>query len=262
MQIRKLTNYLLNLYPLENKEIWDPSGFSVKFNLSEKLNGVVSSIDLTKEVLEKALEINANLILVHHPFKFYETWEDEFLHAPYKKEILNKLKDKRINVLALHTNFDSAAFGTSKRIAAQLGLSNQIINNDDKYAAVLETSIKMNDLISLIKNELNLHSFRTNLKNNYNDLLLKKIVILSGSGYIVDVNKHFYQGADLIITSDIKWSDWINYQQLKVPILEIPHLDEQVFAITLNNQINQFSKNKQTNFKNIIHLLDQPYKNI
>ncbi|KUH47389.1 Nif3-like dinuclear metal center hexameric protein [Mycoplasmopsis meleagridis] len=262
MQIRKLCNYLFELYPLENKEIWDPSGFSVKFNLSEKLKAVVSAIDLTNEVLEKALALGANLILVHHPFRFYQTWEEEYKIAPYKKEILTILKAKRINVLAFHTNFDNASFGTSKRIVEKLGLENYLITSQNPYAAFVKYSTTPNKLIETIKNKLNLHSFRSNLNSSELNQEIKNCVVFSGSGSAIEINQMNLEGVDLFITSDIKWSDWINYNQAKIKILEIPHLDEQVFSNVIKNDVLDYFKGKKVNINVETVELKEQYHNV
>ncbi|WP_029512559.1 Nif3-like dinuclear metal center hexameric protein [Mycoplasmopsis iners] len=261
MKVRKLTDYLFSLYPLQNKEIWDPSGFSVKFNQAERLRGVVSAIDLTDKVLNKALEIDANLILVHHPFKFLKTWKDEDLQAPYKKQILEKLKQHRIHVLAFHTNFDNAPFGTSKRIVEFLGLINYLKQHDNPYAGVIEYKTNLNELVALIKNKFGFQALRTNLPKDLWNNEISKIAILSGSGANVEINNLKNEGFDLIITSDIKWSDWINYQQTKTNILEIPHLDEEVFAQVIYNDVVNFIPKKHPMPVEIVKL-EEPYQNI
>ncbi|MGV2393484.1 UNVERIFIED_CONTAM: Nif3-like dinuclear metal center hexameric protein [Campylobacter lari] len=204
MQIRKVTKFLLEKYPLERKEIWDSSGFSVKFNQSEKITGVVLAIDLTKKVLDKAIEQNANLIVTHHPFKFESTWESEDLKAPYKREILNILKQKRIHVLSFHTNYDNDEEGTSYEIATQLGLEKFRVPYEQNYPCLLNYKTTPNKIIELIKTKLHFKSFRTNLPKEYLNSEISKIAILSGSGYITEVNALSLAGYDLIITSDIK----------------------------------------------------------
>lgn len=258
MQIRKLTNFLFNKYPLELKEEWDPCGWSVKFNLSEPLRGVVLGIDLTSEVLQKALEIDANFIFVHHPFKFEETWEEEKIKAPYKQKFLEILKEKRINVLSFHTNYDNDKDGTSHQIAKQLGLIQYRIPYELNYPCLLKYETTFNEIVSKIKNTFCFKAMRTNIaEENYNKPI-KKIAILSGSGYIGEINKLAASGFDLIITSDPKWSDWIVYKEINAPILEISHLDEQVFV----NDMHKLIKEKFANINIAVVKITEPYHNV
>ncbi|EFF41555.1 Nif3-like dinuclear metal center hexameric protein [Mycoplasmopsis alligatoris] len=258
MKIKQISDYLLNKYPLKNKEIWDPAGFSIKFNLSQKLTGIVTSIDLTKEVLNKAIQTNSNLIITHHPFKFEKTWKDEQLKAPYKLEILSMLKKHKISVLCLHTNYDYALEGTSFQIIKSLKLDNFAIYQEFGYEAKISFKTTTNDLISLIKNNLKLSEFRTNLSSTKLNKEISKIAFLSGSGYIGQAIELANKGYELIVTSDIKWSDWIVYDQNKINILEIPHLDEEVFAKDIFEQL----KNKFNNLNIHFVKLSVPYKNI
>ncbi|MCE6056275.1 Nif3-like dinuclear metal center hexameric protein [Mycoplasmopsis agalactiae] len=261
MQIRKITNYLIKQYPLENKEEWDPAGWSLKFNLSEKLNGIVVALDLTSEILEKALCSNANLIIIHHPFKFYKTWEEEFVNAPYKSQILKTLKQKRINVLCLHTNYDNHKFGTSFQIAKMLELEQNLAHfeNSNYPIAIKNVDFKLKELVLLINQKLNLYQMRTNIDfDESKNKIIKNIAVFSGSGSISEINK-VDDTYDLIITSDIKWSDWLTYKELKIPILEISHLDEQVFIYDIYNQLSN-------NFRDITiklaEIKSEPYRNL
>ncbi|WP_027120463.1 Nif3-like dinuclear metal center hexameric protein [Mycoplasmopsis lipofaciens] len=258
MQIRKITKYLLEKYPLDNKEIWDPSGFSVKFNLSEKLRGVVVALDLTSEVINKALQINANLIITHHPFKFEETWEDEQIKAPYKEKILQILKAKRINVIACHTNYDNDINGTSHQIVNFLNLDKFKIKYEKQYPCLIQYSTTPNNIINLINSTFGYKSFRTNIDTNNMNTIYNKIAFLSGSGYVAEINKLNSEGIDLFITSDIKWSDWIVYKETNAKIIEIPHLDEEVFTYDIYKQLK--TKFHLTNIE--IVKIDELYINI
>ncbi|WP_338822952.1 Nif3-like dinuclear metal center hexameric protein [Mycoplasmopsis felifaucium] len=257
MQLRKITKFLFEKFPLEFKEEWDPCGWNVKFNLSEKFTGVVIAIDLTNEVLNKAIQTNSNLILTHHPFKFEETWETENIKAPYKTAILEKLKQHRINVLSFHTNYDNDKEGTSHQIAKHLGFWENRKQYEANYPCVLDVEISFNALVNIIKNVFGFKSMRTNLPIDSNKKI-KKLAILSGSGYIAEVNKLTQDGYDLIITSDPKWSDWINYKEINAPILEIPHLDEQVFVDDLFTVLKQKFPTENINYVK----LNEPYRNV
>ncbi|TNK81576.1 Nif3-like dinuclear metal center hexameric protein, partial [Mycoplasmopsis pullorum] len=115
---------------------------------------------------------------------------------------------------------------------------------------------KFNDLIQKLKTDLLLSDFRTNVSDL--EMNLSRIGILSGSGYITEVNNFSRLNYDLIITSDIKWSDWINYDQIGAKVLEVPHLDEQVFVWDVYEQLRSKFPEINLNFMN----LAVPYKNI
>ncbi|WP_322876036.1 Nif3-like dinuclear metal center hexameric protein [Mycoplasmopsis felis] len=256
MTLKKFVKYLELKYPLQNKEPWDPSGYSVKTQQHKKITGVVLAMDLTSEVLQSAIKNNCNLILSHHPFLFEEHLKDEDVKAPYKREIIKQLRKHQITSYSLHTNYDGALYGTSYQIVKYLDLLDFYDRNSEKYSATINKEFTIDEISHLIKEKLLLSEFRTNVINH--NQKFKKICFLSGSGYIGQINQLVLNGIDLIITSDLKWSDWINYQEIKANILEIPHLDEEVFAFDLQEQLN----NELPDLKVIVKKIKQPYRNM
>ncbi|WP_036452829.1 Nif3-like dinuclear metal center hexameric protein [Mycoplasma buteonis] len=258
MTVRKFIKYLDSIYPLINKEIWDPAGFSVKHNQSVLLTGVMLAIDVTNEVVLDAIKNNCNVILVHHPFFFEATKEAEQEKAPYKFQIWELLKKHKIFVYAMHTNYDCDVEGTSYQIAKALGFEEKIQKDSPKFSALVNCKISVNELKKIISQKLNMHSFRTNINKNDLDLPINNFAILSGSGYVGQINQLASQGINLIVSSDFKWSDWINFNELQIKILEIPHLDEQVFATHLF----EFLSAKFPKERILKHLIKVPYYNL
>lgn len=258
MKIKQLTEYLFNKYPLSLKEIWDPTGFAFKFNLSEKLTGVLLAIDVTEEVINYAIENNCNVILTHHPFLFEKSIELEKIKAPYKIELIKKIKQNRINIISFHTNYDNHIHGTSYQIARFMGIENYSYFQNVGYPCVLNYKTSANEFIKLLRDKIKINSFRTNLNDKELNKNISKIVLMSGSGFVGDINQWTKKGADLIVSSDFRWSDWINFNQIKAPILEVPHLDEHVFVWDLSTQLK-----KKFNKVNILTFeVSQPYRNI
>ncbi|MCU4706830.1 Nif3-like dinuclear metal center hexameric protein [Mycoplasma sp. CSL7503-lung] len=258
MKLKEIINELEKIYPLSNKEIWDPSGYSVKTQQHKKITGILFAIDLTNDVLKFAIEKKCNLILTHHPFLFEKDKKTEFLKAPYKKEIISKLREHQITSYSMHTNYDCSPLGTSYQIVKYIGLEEYFDYTSPKYSAIINKKTSLKEIILLLKQKLGLHSFRTNIdKKNY-DKVFTNIAFLSGSGYIGQIIE-MKEKIDLFITSDLKWSDWITYKNTNVNILEIPHLDEEVFAYHLH-EIVRTKFNKINNLH--IYKMELPYKNV
>ena len=55
--------------PLYLQEDWDNSGVQIDFS-EEPLRGIIIGLDLSKELVDFAMEKNANFIFLHHPFFF------------------------------------------------------------------------------------------------------------------------------------------------------------------------------------------------
>ncbi|VEU70236.1 Nif3-like dinuclear metal center hexameric protein [Mycoplasmopsis glycophila] len=259
MKLKDFIKGLNEMYPLENKEIWDPSGYSVKFNQAKKLRGVILAIDLTSETIQAAIQNDCNLILTHHPFYFEATKQAEKEKSPYKLELHKLLKEHQITAFAMHTNYDCDSKGTSYQIAKFLGLEDYVKTDSQKFSAELEGyPFTINNLTKLFNKRLGFESFRTNVKQSFWDKTFPRIAILSGSGYIGQINDLHFNNTDLIITSDFRWSDWINFKELNINILEVPHLDEEVFAFHMQKLLSaKFPKEKF-----IVIKTKEPYQNI
>ncbi|QZE12299.1 Nif3-like dinuclear metal center hexameric protein [Mycoplasma sp. Ms02] len=238
MKLKEFVNYLWTKYPFANKEPWDPTGYSFKPNQNYNLKGVIVAIDVTSEVVEKAIKTGSNFILTHHPFLFERDLVTESIKAPYKMDLIKKIIEHRITVFSMHTNYDNHPQGTSFQIAKTLGLDTNVEPADSNYTCVVQKSVSVNQLKELIQRNLGFSEFRTNVSKDDLDKEFKNLAILSGSGYIGQINELSQNGIELIVSSDFKWSDWVNYRESKVNVLEIPHLDEEVFVEDIYQQIN------------------------
>ncbi|MGZ9756065.1 Nif3-like dinuclear metal center hexameric protein [Mycoplasma sp. 5912] len=257
MSVNTIIEYLESLFPLSNKEIWDPSGYALKANKNKKVTSVVLAIDLTSDVYNFALENQCNLIITHHPFLFEKTKTDMLQKAEYKQKIKKGLVKNKISAYSMHTNYDFDVNGTSYQIAKAINLSNYVISEGPRYTAIIAKKISISDVQKLFWEYLNLSNFQSNAS----DLEYKYsyCVILAGAGDIITINQLAKKYPNsLFITSDVKWNDWIAYKEHKIAVLAIPHLVEQVFA----NHIQEILQAKFHNLKIHIYKLKIPYQNI
>ncbi|MXR34145.1 Nif3-like dinuclear metal center hexameric protein [Mesomycoplasma hyopneumoniae] len=228
MKTKDVGDFLLEKFPLENCQNWDKCGWQFLFDT--KFLGATICLDLTNDVLDFALKNSSNLIITHHPFFFYQTKKEEYAYSPYKKKLTFLLKKKLISVISLHTNFDSKENQTAFSIIKQCGFDFDKIEKIDEFNILFQTSADFNEILKKISLNTNLTTFRSNVEKNF---FPKKVAILPGSGGILACLQAKKQKADLIITSDLKWSDQITLYHKKIKVLEIPHLIEQVFVFEI-----------------------------
>jgi len=109
------------LFPKHLAEEGDPNGLQIG-TLSNQVNKALIALDVTKEVVEEAISIGANLIIAHHPI----------IYRPLKKIVTDGEAGKIIElcikhdiaVFAAHTNVDIAEVGVSDFLAEALQLEN------------------------------------------------------------------------------------------------------------------------------------------
>ena len=70
-KVQDILNYMNELYPLYNAESFDIGKVGLQFgNPEADVTKIVLCLDVTEEVINKAILNNANLIIAHHPFMF------------------------------------------------------------------------------------------------------------------------------------------------------------------------------------------------
>ena len=110
------------------------------------VNKVLLSLDITREVVEEANNIGANLIISHHPVIFNPIKRIE------SKSALHLLCKSDISAICAHTNLDMAKEGVNYSLAKKIGLVNLLPLSIYKSIDLIKINIKLSE--EDIKNEL------------------------------------------------------------------------------------------------------------
>lgn len=254
--IKHLSSFLNNKFPLIKGEEWDHNGLIIG-SLKSPLKSVLIALDLTPEVIDEAISKNISMIITHHPFFYEESLTVEFKKCPYKREILTKLQDTGIAYYSLHTSYDVSPIGMPLAVTSALGIKENNYSIIGKYGILLNDK-KINtfgSLVKLLKDTFDVDGLSF-LGNNH-QIEIKKVGILPGSGDIMSIIQLKKHGADIIITSDAKWSDLLTIKQLDIPFLLISHYMENVFVNAVKTMINKNFKSLDITTFNVKHLLEK-----
>ena len=117
--VQQVITLMEQLAPRSYAESWDNVGLMVG-DRNVVVTGVVTTLDVTEETVEYAIEQNCNLIVSHHPliFKGLKQISCDTAHG----RTINKLIQHKIAVYSAHTNLDIAPGGLNDMLAKQLGL--------------------------------------------------------------------------------------------------------------------------------------------
>ncbi|MDS1030454.1 Nif3-like dinuclear metal center hexameric protein [Bacillota bacterium LX-D] len=116
---KEIVQVLNNLAPFSLAEKWDNSGLLVG-DPEAKIQGIILCLDVNEKVIAEALKQGSNLIISHHPLIFKPLTH---LRANSKQvDLIYKLIKHDLQVIAFHTNFDSAGQGVNQQLAQLLGL--------------------------------------------------------------------------------------------------------------------------------------------
>lgn len=230
-KVKKLFTVLDKKFPFKKAEEWDKVGH-FSGDLNKPLTKVVVALDLTKEVMDKAVDEKAEAIILHHPFIFGDDKKVEFAQAPYKKQILSRVKNTEINIIVLHTNFDIDKEGMAKTIGKALG---KPYAASSKYGFIIEKEMKYSEFKKICEDTL--HS-PIQAKYFAKDITeVKKFGILPGSGSPEDIISLAKDGVQFIVTSDIKWSTWVMAKEQGINLVQVPHSVEQAFIKNISSLI-------------------------
>lgn len=119
--IKDIINFLETIAPLRLQADYDNSGWIVG-NPEQPCTGVLTALDLTPGVIEEAIDIKANLIVVHHP-PIFKGLKQLMPSNPVARMLTSAIKAD-LNIYAIHTNLDHVIWGVNGEIANKIGLQN------------------------------------------------------------------------------------------------------------------------------------------
>ena len=113
-----IINYLADLLDVKQFKDYSPNGLQVQGK--PEVRKVVAGVSATQALIEKAIEQEADLILVHHGW-FWDKEDPRIVGMKYKR--LKLLMDHDINLLAYHLPLDAhAEYGNNAQLAKRLGI--------------------------------------------------------------------------------------------------------------------------------------------
>ena len=134
MKIADIEEYFDRVYPVSLRSAWDRDGLMVCPNRNREVGRIVTCLDVTFSVIERAKEIGAELIVSHHPLIFspLESIQEQSVLG---RKIMLLLKND-ISVLSLHTRFDAAPNGLNQAFAKLLRLTKEegtVLSEEEPY---------------------------------------------------------------------------------------------------------------------------------
>ncbi len=105
---------------------WDNVGLQIG-GYNQPVEKVLVTLDINQDVLDKAIDIKADLIISHHPFIFNGL--KSITYDTPKGQIIKKAIKNEIALYAAHTNYDIAPGGLNDVLAEKLGIKDTSILN-------------------------------------------------------------------------------------------------------------------------------------
>ena len=121
MKIKTVIDCLENFAPVSLQEDYDNAGL-LTGNSDDECKGVITTLDVTEDVIAEAMKKNCNLIVAHHPIIFRGLKKINGKNY-VERTVIAAIKND-IALYAIHTNIDNVINGVNKKIAEKLKLQN------------------------------------------------------------------------------------------------------------------------------------------
>ncbi|MEG2429898.1 MAG: Nif3-like dinuclear metal center hexameric protein, partial [Oscillospiraceae bacterium] len=115
MNVSDFYNEINKLAPFETAMSFDNCGLLIG-NPNQTVKNCIFALDITNNVIDSAIEKQAQLIITHHPVIF-----DRLANIP-ENSVVYRLIQNNISVISAHTNLDIAKNGVNDTLAKLCGL--------------------------------------------------------------------------------------------------------------------------------------------
>lgn len=228
-KIADIIKILEEFAPRETAASYDNPGLKIG-NIESNLTGVLVTVDTNTDVVAEAKAKNCNLIIEHHP-SIWRPLKNIDINVPLNKALIECVKND-IALYSAHTNIDFAVGGLNDYVAAKLGL-------DNIHTVAGPDSARIGDIAeTTLKDYCKVASATFNDDNAISvgrlDKQIRKVAIVNGAGGSEDILWQTYlAGADVLITSEVKYNVTRLAKDLDYAIIQIGHYESEVAFMPL-----------------------------
>ena len=198
-------------YPPQLAEPWDAVGL-VCGDPTDEVSTVAFALDCTQEVADKAVELGAQMLVVHHPLLLRGV-TSVAADTP-KGKVIHTLIRNGVALLAAHTNADKARPGVNDKLAELVGIKPgrpivpvEPYENLDEALGLgrvgeLEEPITLREFTQRVADALPETEWGVRAAGDP-ERLIKRVAVSSGSGDSF-LDQAAALGVDVYVTSDLR----------------------------------------------------------
>ncbi len=211
--VKNIYDYINSIAPFDTQEEWDNAGFLIG-EFRKEVKKAVLCLDVTKAVAEYAKDVEADLIISHHPVIF------NGIKNVKKGSAVYTCIENDIAVISAHTNFDLAESGINYNLAMRLGL-NDIKQIDGSFLAVgnLDYEMSIDDFAQFVSDTLDVSGLR------YTDTEKPVKTIAVGGGACEEYIDLAVQNADCFVTGDMKYHAMLECAENSYAVISAGHYE-------------------------------------
>ena len=187
--------------------------------MDNDVDKVLVTLDITKEVINEALDKGCKLILSHHPVIF------NGIKRVKSTDLLSLLIKNDISAICMHTNLDSVTGGVNDVLAGIIGLDNiEVFCNMGRKGALSEP-VTVSELAQKISGAL-----KTPVKYTLGEKTVKTIALIGGSAGSVWQQAHD-EGIDAFLTGEASHHHSLDAKHCGMPVIAAGHYGTEVIIV-------------------------------
>lgn len=266
MKCKNVVELLNRLAPESLACEWDNVGLTVG-RFDKNVSKILVALEMTNDVVEKAIEEQADMIITHHPMIFQA--QKKINSETSLGRMLSCLLRYDIACYAIHTNFDAVAGGMADLAAERLELKNiGVLAEEQEYkdgdgtvkvagigrVGVIGEEILLQELCTKIKKKFGVQVLNVYASENKMDSYISKVAIVPGSGkeYMKDAIK---KQAEVLITGDVTHHAGLEAVEEGLILIDAGHYRlEHIFIEFMEHYLNK-------NISSDVDVVSMPVKN-
>ena len=222
MKLGDIYDYLDTLSPFASQAAWDNSGLLIG-KREDDIEAIYLSLDVDSALLEEVAP--HSLIITHHPLIFSGLKQLNF--SKYPSNLIQTLIEKKIALIAMHTNFDLSHLNAY--VVSKLGFT---LIDTKEYIAYFDVNCSFSDLALHVKKTFDMETLRVVKAKEW----IGRCAMTTGSGG--DLLGKIE--ADCFITGDLKYHQAFEAKENNLSLIDIEHFESERYfpeclAIYLKN---------------------------
>ncbi|MCI6610391.1 MAG: Nif3-like dinuclear metal center hexameric protein [Ezakiella sp.] len=239
MLVRDLLTKLNDSFPFDSQSDWDNTGLQIG-NPDSVIGGIYVSLDAEIFNIKKAIEMNSNVIITHHPL-FYDGVKS-LTKGNFFYDVLELVIKHDISIISVHTPFDFSNDGMKKFFLTEIAKSEvKTFVEDDDLGIIFDIDKRpLRDIKLILKSHYEelLGKEKTEYIRIYGELgaSIKRIAYVGGSGASF-IKNAINSKVDLYITSDIKYHEAQNAIRNELCLVDLTHSVSEIQFVSIISEI-------------------------
>ena len=211
MKALELYNALTAVIPTSLSCAWDHDGLESCPDPDREVRRVLVALDVTDEVIDKAVNEGFDVIASHHPV-FFGQLENVNATAPKGARAV-KLAKNDISVMSFHTRLDAVEGGVNDTLARKMGLEDIRTVEEDSDGIMrigtLPEACRAEEFAARVKAALSAPESEATVILSPAGVNTRKVALIGGGGgKFVGIAKG--AGADTYVTGDMGYHDYLS----------------------------------------------------